>query len=209
MTVTPTTPQGTIVAPVSQYTVYHEMSMWQFTSGACTPATRPPAGAPSARDAFVGQQIWGSGGTSGYECQTTVRSYMAGVFFPPEQLGALEPAVATLQFHLDPFTQPNDCVVQLEIATSSWLTEDPSQGLAFPYATIPIGSILRGAPPPANLKIDSQAHMMWVDVTSAARGWIVKRPSTVGLVFKSPYNCGLIHLTQIEVFLDHSVLSTS
>jgi hypothetical protein len=134
---------------------------------------------------------------------------MAGVFFPPEQLGTLEPAVATLQLHLDPLTQPKDCVVQMEIATPSWLTEDPSQGLAFPYATIPLGSALGGSPPPANVKIDSQAHMVWVDVTSAAQGWIVKHPPAVGLVFKSPYNCGLIHLTQIWLFLDHSVLTTA
>jgi hypothetical protein len=203
---TSTTPQGTLVAPVSQYTVYRDNTMWRFTSGNCSTATPPRDGALAAHDAFVGQQSWGSGGASGYECQTTVRTFMAGVSFTPEQLGAVEPAVATLQLHVDPFTQPNDCVVQIEIATSNWLTEDPAQGLASPYATIPLGTTPT-RPPPTSVKFDRQAHLVWVDVTSAAQGWIVKRPPAIGLVFKSPYDCGVIHLTQIALFLDHTVVS--
>jgi hypothetical protein len=129
---------------------------------------------------------------------------MTGVFFTPRQLGTLVPVHASLVLHLDPFAQPNDCVVQIEIATSNWLLEDPAQGLTWPYVTIPLGSLLGGSPSPANMKLEPQAHMVGVDVSSAAQGWVVKQPSPMGFVFKSPDDCALTHLTQITLFLDHA-----
>jgi hypothetical protein len=89
------------------------------------------------------------------------------------------------------------------------MTKDPSQSLAFPHAIITLGSTPGGSPSTASVAIDSQTQTATVDVTSSAQGWIVKQPPTVGLVFKSPYDCGLIHPTQIRLFLDHSVLSAA
>jgi hypothetical protein len=151
--------------------------------------------------------MWGSGRTAGVECQTTVRTFMAGVFFAPEQLGKLEPAHATLQFHLDPLTQPKDCVVQLEIATPSWESEDPSQRLASPYAIIPLETAAGEQQSLPSVTIDRQTQTVAIDVTSAAQGWITKQPPIDGLVLKTPYGCGLIHLTQMRLILDHTVLS--
>jgi hypothetical protein len=207
MPAAPTTPRGTPVTSSVVQTVHHDFFMWQWTSGTCASDTPPGVGAPPADEALVGEQTWGSGGKSGYECQITLRFFMAGVLFAPEQLGAVEPAHATLQLHLDPLTQPKDCVVQMEIATPSWESVDPLQGLDSPYAIIPLGSTPGGPPSTASVTIDSQTQTVTVDVTSAAQGWIEKQPSIVGLVFKTPYACGLIHLTQIRLFLDHTVLS--
>jgi hypothetical protein len=57
--------------------------------------------------------------------------------------------------------------------------------------------------------IDRQTQTVTVDVTSAAQGWIERQPPIDGLVFKTPYACGLIHLTQVMVYLDHTVLSAA
>jgi hypothetical protein len=59
------------------------------------------------------------------------------------------------------------------------------------------------------VKYDRHAHMVWIDVTSAAQGWVVKQPPIDGLVFKTPYDCGLIHLTQVRLYLNHTVLSAA
>jgi hypothetical protein len=208
MSETRITPQGTPVAPSALHTVHHDFIMWQWTSGNCASDAPPSDGAPAADAALVGQQTWGSGGTAGYECQTTVRYFMAGVFFAPEQLGTVAPAHATLQLHLDSLTQPKDCVVQMEIATPSWESEDPSQGLDSPYAIVPLGTTPGDQPSMPSVTIDSQTQTVTVDVTSAAQHWIEKQPPVAGLVFKTPYACGLIHLKQITLFLDHTVLST-
>jgi hypothetical protein len=207
MPTAPTTPRGTPATSSVVQSVHHDFFMWQWTSGTCASDTPPSDGTPPADEALVGHQTWGSGGKSGYECQTTIRSFMAGVFFAPEQLGAGEPAHATLQLHLDPLTQPNDCVVQLEIATPSWLTEDPSQAIATPYAIIPLGTTPSDQPSLPSVSIDRQTQTVTLDATSAAQNWIEKQPPIHGLVFKTPYTCGLIHLTQIRLFLDHTVLS--
>lgn len=207
MPAAPTTPQGTPVAPLAPHTVRRDFIMWQGASGACASETPPPDGAPGADEALVGQQTWGSGGTAGNECRTTVRSFMAGVFFAPAQLGAAEPAHATLQLHLDLLAQPTDCVVQMEVASPSWESEDPSQAIATPYAIIPLGTASGGQQSPPSVTIDRQTHLVTVDVTDAAQGWVGKQPPVTGLVFKTPYACGLIHLTQIKLFLDHTVLS--
>jgi hypothetical protein len=135
---------------------------------------------------------------------TTVRSFMAWVFFTPRQLGTRVPVHGSLTFHLDPYTQPKDCVVQIGIVESNWLTEDPAQGLAFPYVTMPLGSMLGGSPSPPNMKLEPHAHMVGVDVTQAAQYWVVKQPSPMGFVFKAPHGCALTHLTQITLFLDHA-----
>jgi hypothetical protein len=189
--------------------MHHDFIMWQWTSGTCATDTPPSDGAPPADEALVGQQTWGSGGKSGYECGTTIRSYMAGVFFAAERLGPLEPARATLQLHLDPLAQPKDCVMQMEVASPSWESEDPLQALATPYAIIPLGTTPGDQQSLPLVTIDRQTQTVTVDVTSAAQGWIEKQPSIDGLVFKTPYACGLIHLTQIRLYLDHTVLSAT
>ena len=203
------TPQGTPVTSSALQTMHRDFIMWNWTSGACATNTPPPDGAPPADEALLGQQTWGSGGKSGYECGTTIRSFMAGVFFAPEQLGTVEPAHATLQLHLNPLTQPKDCVVQMEIASPSWESEDPLQSLATPYAIIPLGTTPGDQQSLPSVTIDRQTQTVTVDVTSAAQGWIEKRPPIDGLVFKAPYACGLVYLTQIRLYLDHTVLSAA
>lgn len=200
---------GTPVTSSALQTMHHDFVMWQWTSGNCSTDTPPRDGAPPADEALVGQQTWGSGGKSGYECGTTIRSFMAGVFFTPEQLGTVEPARATLQLHLDPLTQPNDCVVQMEVASPNWESEDPSQALATPYAIIPLGTPPGDKQSLPSVIIDRQTQTVTVDVTSAAQGWVEKQPSIDGLVFKTPYACELIHLTQIRLYLDHTVLNAA
>jgi hypothetical protein len=208
MPAAPMTPQGTPVVSSALQTVHRDFIMWRGASGACASETPPPDGAPVADEALVGQQTWGSGGTAGNECQTTVRSFMAGVFFAQAQLGAKEPVHATLQLHLDPLAQPKDCVVQMEVASPSWESEDPSQAIATPYAIIPLGTTLGDQQSLPSVTIDRQTQTVTVDVTDAAQGWVGKQPPVAGLVFKTPYECGLVRLTQIKLFLDHTVLNT-
>jgi hypothetical protein len=202
------TPHGTLVTSSALQTMHRDFIMWQWSSGNCATDTPPPDGAPPADEALLGQQTWGSGGKSGYECGTTIRSFMAGVFFAPEQLGTVEPAHATLQLHVDPPTQPNECVVQMEVASPTWESEDPLQSLATPYAIIPLGTTQGDQQSLRSVTIDRQTQTVTVDVTSAAQDWIAKQSSIDGLVFKTPSTCGLIHLTQIKLYLDHTVLST-
>jgi hypothetical protein len=203
------TPHGTVVTSSALQTVHQDFVMWNWTSGTCATDTAPSDGAPPADEALLGQQTWGSGGKSGYECGTTIRSFMAGVFFAPEQLGTVEPARATLQLHLDPLAQPTDCVVQMEIASPTWESEDPLQSLASPYAIIPLGTTPSDQRSTSSVTIDRQTQMVTVDVTGAAQGWVGKQPPMDGLVFKTPYSCGLIHLTQIRLYLDHTVLNAA
>jgi len=203
------TPQGTPVTSSALQTMHHDFVMWQWTSGNCSTDTPPGDGAPLADEALLGQQTWGSGGKSGYECGTTIRSFMAGVFFAPERLGTLEPARATLQLHLDPLTQPNDCVMQMEVATPTWESEDPLQAVATPYVIIPLGTTPGDQQSLQSVTIDRQTQTVTVDVTVAAQGWMEKQPSIDGLVFKTPYACELIHLTQVKLYLEHTVLSVA
>jgi hypothetical protein len=95
----------------------------------------------------------------------------------------------------------------MEIASPSWESEDPLQALATPYAIIPLGTTPADQQSLPSVTIDSQTQTVTVDVTSAAQGWIGKQPPIDGLVFKAPYACGLIHLTQIKLYLDHTVLN--
>lgn len=192
---TSSTPHGVPVAPTALQTLHRDYVMWQWTSGSCASATPPSVGAPSAEEALVGQQTWGSGGKDGYECQSTVRIYMVGMFFSSEHLGTLAPAHAMLQLHLEPLTQPADCQVELGIAAPDWELEDPSQGLAAPYATIPLGRAQSESP---------SAHIVTIDVTSAVQDWVRQQQSQPGLVLKTPYTCALLHVSQVTLFLDHS-----
>jgi hypothetical protein len=197
------TPHGVPVAPTALQTLHRDYVMWQWASGNCASATPPPAGAPSAGEALVGQQTWGSGGKGGYECQSTVRMYMAGLFFAPEQMGIQAPAHAVLQLHLESLTQPAGCLVEIGVAAPGWEVEDPSQGLDAPYATIPLGKGQSEPPSAHTVTIESRTQTVTIDVTSAAQDW-AKQQSQPGLVLKTPYTCTLIHLSQVTLFLDHS-----